>query len=344
MTPGTVHSTPYVRDPASFRGRVEMRPYESVALKGNAPGDPHVREVPVYLPPAALEGERLPVVFLLAAFTSRPQSWLETHPWKSGVVQAVDRAMAAGEMPPAILVMPDAFTHLGGSQYVNSEALGRYEDYVALELVEWVDATYPTRAGRRALMGKSSGGFGALHLGMRHPDTFGVVASISGDCHFEYGYAGDFLCALRGLEAHAGDPRAFLEAFQRTHDLSGDGHAVLSLLGMSACYSPNPASPLGFDLPIDLRTGARIPEVWERWLAFDPVVACSEYADALRSLDLLYLEAGTRDEFHLQFSLRVLVRRLQELGIPYVHEEFEGGHFALNERIPALLPRVIEAL
>ena len=335
----------YARDPFSFHGRVEMRPFASEALAENALGDPHVREVPVYLPPnAGAGGERLPVVFVLSGFTGRGHSLLETHPWKTCVVRDYDRGVERGDLPRAILVLPDCFTRLGGSQYVNSTAVGRYEDYVARELTAWVDATYPTEPGRRAVVGKSSGGFGAMHLAMRHPDTFPVAASISGDCHFEYCYGTEFLAALRGLRNHDFDPAKFLAAFAESHDLGGDGHAVLNLLAMSACYSPNPDSPLGFDLPIDLRTGARIPEVWERWLAFDPVVACSEYAEALRSLDLLYLEAGTRDEFHLQFSLRVLVRRLQELDIPCVHEEFEGGHFALNERIPALLPRVIEAL
>ena len=334
----------WLRDPHTFRGRLELRPFESEVLRDNPLSDPHVREVPVYVPPQAVQGERAPVVFLLTGFTGRPHALLETHPWKTGVVLAADRAMAAGELSPAILVMPDAFTRYGGSQFVNSGALGRYEDYVARELVAWVDEIYPTRAGRRALVGKSSGGFGALHLGMRHPRVFPVVASIAGDCHFEYGYAQDFLNALRGLQAHGGDPRAFLAAFEESHDLSGDGHAVLNLLAMSACYSPNPESELGFDLPIDLHTGERVPEVWERWLAFDPLVACEAHADALRSLELLYLEAGTRDEFHLQFGLRVLVRKLAALGIPCEHVEFEGGHFGLNDRYVELLPRLIAAL
>lgn len=333
----------WLRDPHVFRGRLEMRPFASEALKGNSLGDPHEREVPVYVPPQGVE-EPLPVVFLLVGFTGRPHSLLETHPWKSSVVLELDRAMAAGEHPPHVLVMPDAWTRYGGSQYVNSAAVGRYEDYVARELPAWVDEHYPTRRGRRGVVGKSSGGFGALHLGMHHPRVFPAVASIAGDCCFEYGYASDFLNAARGLGAHGGDPAAFLAEFDRTHDLSGDGHAVLNTLAMAACYSPDPSSELGFELPFDPRTGARRPEVWERWLAFDPVVACERYAGALRTLELLYLEAGDRDEFHLQFGLRILTDRLRELGVPFEHEEFEGGHFGLNERYPAVLRRVVEAL
>jgi Putative esterase len=333
----------WLRDPHTFQGRLEMRPFASEVLRGNPLGDPHEREVPVYVPPQGADGP-LPVTFLLTGFTGRPQALLETHPWRSSLVLDLDRAMASGEHPAHILVIPDAFTRYGGSQYVNSSAVGRYEDYVADELVRWVDEHYPTLSGRRAIVGKSSGGFGALHLGMRHPEVFPVVGSLSGDCHFEYGYAGDFLNALRGLGAHGGDPAEFLAAFDTSHDLSGDGHAVINTLAMAACYSPNPGSALGFDLPFDLGTGARVPEVWQRWLAFDPVVACEKHAEALRSLDLLVLEAGTRDEFHLQFGLRVLTERLRELDIPFEHTEFEGGHFGLNGRYPALLARLVAAL
>ena len=113
---------------------------------------------------------------------------------------------------------------------------------------------------------------------------------------------------------------------------------------MSACYSPNPDAQLGFDLPIDLHTGARVPEVWKRWLRFDPVCACEEYAQGLRSLDLLHLEAGTSDEFHLQFGLRVLAQRLTSLKIEHNHEEFDGGHFGINGRYVQLMPRLIEAI
>ena len=338
-----MHPDRLLRDPDTFQGRVEVHPFQSRVLENNALGDPALRETPIYLPPQA-GSEPLPVIYMLVGFTGRPHSLLETHPWKSGVILTLDRAMATGEMPPAIVVMPNGFTRYGGSQYVNSSAVGAYEDHVVQELVPWVDATFPVREGRRGIIGKSSGGFGALHLGMRHADLFGAVASISGDCHFEYGYATDFLPALRGLIPFDGDPARFLAAFEENHELGGDGHATLNLLAMSACYSPNPDSPLGFDLPIDPHTGARVSEVWERWLAFDPVCACEQHAEALRSLNLLHLEAGITDEFHLQFGLRILAQRLTSLNIEHCHEEFDGGHFGINERYVQLMPRLVEAL
>lgn len=343
MTPSTSTGEVARRDPTSFIGRVELPLVTSEVLCGNALGDPHVREVPVYLPPDHDAAERLPVVFLLAGFTGRGHSLLESHPWKAGFVRAWDQRVARGEAPRALLVMPDCFTRLGGSQYVNSSATGRYEDHVADELVPFIDARYAT-TGARAVAGKSSGGFGALHLAMRRPGLFQAVASISGDCCFEYPFAHELLTAARGLATLGGDPRRFLARFEEQHDLSGDAHAVLNVIAMSACYAPNPTSPWGFDLPVDIETGERRAAVWQRWLAFDPVVAAAHHVDALRGLALLHLEAGVKDEFHLQFGLRVLVRELARLAIPHEHEEHDGGHFGLDGRYHAVVPKLVAAL
>ena len=335
----------YLRDPHSFHGKVEMRPFASAALRDNPLGDPHEREVPVYLPPGHdAAGARFPVIFMLAGFTGRGHKMLETHPWHRGPVARFDEEVAAGRWAPAILVLPDAFTRLGGSQYVDSPAVGRYATYVAEELVRFVDELYPTSENARGIAGKSSGGFGALHLAMRHPGTFRAVASIAGDCHFEYGYASRFLESLRALMKWDCDPARFFEEFFETPKLTNDTHAVLELLAMSACYSPNPESGLGFDLPVDLETGERVPAVWQRWLEFDPLYACERSTEALRTLQWLYLECGRSDEFHLQFAARVLARKLRSLGIECEHEEFEGGHFDTNARWDAILSRMADVL
>ncbi len=336
-------AAPYL--PLAFQGRVETPTVESAALRGNRAGDPSVRELPIYLPPGwDAPGARFPVVFLLASFTSRGHSYLDTHPWHRGAVSRFDQAIAKGEMPPAILAMPDCFTRLGGSQYVNSAYNGGYEDHVVGELVPFVDSHYPSRPGPRAVAGKSSGGFGALHLGMRHPEVFAAVASLSGDCSFEDSLGPELLSCLRGLVPFQGDPARFLESFLSEPDLSGDAHAVINVLAMAACYSSNPASPLGFDLPMDLRTGARIESVWRRWLEFDPLHAVELYAANLKRLRLLHLECGLRDEYHIQWGTRRLSDKLKALGVPHNHEEHEAGHRGLDHRLLALLPKAIDAL
>ncbi len=331
-----------LHDPLAFRGRVEMPVVTSAALRDNPLGDPHVRELPVYVPPGARG--RLPLVVCLAGFTGRPQASLDTHPWHPGFVQRFDRAVAAGETPPAVLALPDCFTRLGGSQYVNSSAVGRYEDHVADELVPLLLERYPVDPARCAVLGKSSGGFGALRLAMRRPGLFAACASLSGDCGFDFLFPPEFLACLRGLVPHGGDPARFLADFRERPSLDGDGHAAVNVLAMAACYSPSPASPLGFDLPFDLATGELVPEVWERWLAFDPLRAAAAHADALRGLRLLHLECGLADEFHLQWGLRRLVRELARLGVPCAHEEHPGGHRGLEARYPAVIDRLTRAL
>ncbi len=331
--------------PLAFRGRVETPEFESALLRGNLAGDPFVRELPIYLPPGwDSAGACFPVVFLLASFTSRGHSLLDTHPWHRGLVSRFDQAVAAGQIPAAILVMPDCFTRLGGSQYVNSAFNGPYEDHLVRELVPFVDSHYPTRPGPRAIAGKSSGGFGALRLAMFHPDLFGAVASISGDCSFEDSLGPELLACLRGLVPFQSDPSPFLESFLSEPDLSGDAHAVINVLAMAACYSPNPASPLGFDLPMDMRTGERIEPVWRRWLEFDPLNAVGRHAENLKRLRLLHLECGLRDEYHLQWGTRRLSDKLRTLGIRHDHEEHDGAHRGLDHRLLAVLPKLIAAL
>jgi enterochelin esterase family protein len=322
-----------------------MRPFASRALRGNRAGDPHEREVPVYLPPGwDGDGTRFPVVFVLSGFTGRGQGYLETHPWRPGVVLSYDRAVAAGASPPAILVLPDCFTRMGGSQYVNSSWLGDYADYVAIELTAFVDAHYPTLPGRRAVLGKSSGGFGALHLAMRHPGVFAAAASVSGDLDFELCYAKRFTSCLRGLHPYGGDPARFLAAFWADPKLLDRAHDVLEVLAMAACYSPNPASPLGFDLPFDPSTASPLPAVFERWLAFDPLRAAERHRDQLCALELLHLECGVQDEFDLQFALRRFTKELARLRIPHVHEEHEGAHRGIDHRLLRLLPELARRL
>jgi S-formylglutathione hydrolase FrmB len=334
-----------VHHAGAFLGRVETPTLASAALRGNRAGDPHEREVCVYLPPdAGRGGERLPVVFLLAAFSGNARGFLETHPWRRGLVARYDAALAAGAMPRALLVLPDCFTRLGGGQYVNSSHLGNYEDYLVAEVVPFVDERYPTLPGPRAAAGKSSGGFGALRLGMRHPELFGAIASLSGDVAFEDALGPELLACLRGLVPYDGDPARFLEAFLAEPDLAGDAHAVINVLAMAACYSPNPASRLGFDLPMDLRTGERIDAVWQRWLAFDPLQAVAEHAHALERLRCLHLECGLRDEYHLQWGTRRLSDKLRALGVRHDHEEHPGSHRGLDARLLAVLPKLVASL
>lgn len=146
-----------------------------------------MRDIPLHFPPSYWAGaRRYPVIYWLHGFTGIGLSGVNRSMWIPSLPELIDRVIADGA-PEAILVMPDGATRYGGSQYLNSSATGRYEDYVVQDLVPYIDHTYRTLAsrGHRGVDGKSSVGYGALVLAMRHPEVFGGVASHSGDMYFE---------------------------------------------------------------------------------------------------------------------------------------------------------------
>lgn len=329
-------------------GQVVIERFDSTALRGNAAGDPHERLIPVYLPPSygREPGRRYPVAFVLSGFTGRGRMLLNDHPWSPALNDRMDALIARGACAEMILVMPDCLTRYGGSQYLNSSATGRYADHLIGELVPFVDHKYRTLAARehRGVAGKSSGGYGALVLGMKHPEVFGAVVCHSGDMYFDYCYRGDVPKFCSAVQ-EAGGIQPWLQEFEARHQKRDDDAVAFNILGMAAAYSPNPATPpFGFDLPCDLETGAFREEVWARWLEHDPLRLLDRHADELRSLRLLYLDCGTKDEFHLHHGARLFCRRLRALGIAHEYEEFDDGHRNVSYRYDVSLPRLGAAL
>ncbi len=327
-------------------GTVVTDLHESRVLKGNPLGDPHVRRLPVYLPPSYLQSRRrFPVIWVLAGFTGSGKMHLNRRPWGETFAERVDRLIRTRKMKEAILVFPDCFTTLGGSQYLNSSAVGRYEDYVVRELVPFVDRRYRTKPGpaSRAVMGKSSGGYGSIVLAMRHPDVFGLVACQSGDMLFEYCYFPDIPKFLTSLPKYGGSTKSFLRRFRKAPDkMKHEMLLMMNLVAMSACYAPRTDG--GYDLPFDTSTGAYRPEVFERWLEHDPYRMVNSHGEALSSLRALFIDVGNRDEFHLQLGARLLRDRLGELGVNCTYEEFDGGHFSTSYRYESSIPFLIRAL
>ena len=328
-----------------FEVREEL--FESEALRENPAGDPSSRRIPVILPrtPGALSSLGYPVLFLLAGFAGSGRQFLNFSAWSPSLPERLDRLRSRGLIGDLIVVCPDAFTLYGGSQYLNSAATGRYEDMIVGDLVDWVDARYPTlgRPQHWAIGGKSSGGYGALVLGMRHPEVFGAVACHSGDMYFDYSYRLDFPRLLRQLDRHGGLDgflRAFFAAPKKTSELV----LAMNIVAMAAAYSPSPAEPWRVKLPFDPETGEIREDVWQRWLAQDPIRLSERYADNLRRLKLLYLDCGRQDQFHLQYGLRILRKKLTALGVPHQAEEFDDDHSDTSYRYEVSLPKLWEAI
>ena len=234
------------------QSQIILENFHSVALQGNPLKDPYIRRVPVYLPPEYDPDQRYPTVYLLAAFAARGIKLLNDDLWQENIQERLDRLITNGEIQPMIVVMPDASTHYGGSQYINSSATGKYEDSI-LELVAFIDGKYPTLTdpNQRAVMGHSSGGYGALQFGMRHPGTFGLVAAHAPDLNFEMVYPMDFAPFCRFYEKAGKDGFHNMLANPGQALEKGTSFYVLAVAAMASCYSPNPDSPWGFDLPFD---------------------------------------------------------------------------------------------
>ena len=334
---------------SDWHGRLDRRSLESEALRGNPLGDPHVRPVYVYVPPGYDDDpeRRYPSVYVLQGLTGQVDMWLARERWGvRNYPELADELFARGDAPPCIVVYVDAWTRVGGSQYLDSPAVGRYHTYLCDEVVPWVDREYRTLAApaHRGIQGKSSGGYGAQITPMLRPDLFGALASHAGDALFEYCFLPEFPAAARALSReYDGSPRAFWEDFwgRRPHDKPSD-MPLVGVLSMAACYSPNEDG--SYELPFELPSGRLRDDVWARWLEWDPVRMVPRYADALRGLRGVYLDAGTRDEFHLDVGAGAMYEALGEIGVKAWFELFEGGHFGIDQRYPLGLRFLAERL
>ncbi len=328
---------------------IEMPEIASKALAKNPLGDPSTRRLPILLPPDyESSGRRYPIIVGLTGFTGRGIMMLNDSAWGPNLTQRLEALYAAG-MPHAILILPDCFTRYGGSQYINSAATGRYEDYVIDGLIPWIDAHYRTIPAleARGVFGKSSGGYGSMILGMRHPDVFGALACHSGDMFFDLCYARDFPAFCNAINRAGGVEewwRRTTEKIGAVEKLANEDMEALNILAMAACYSPDASAPLGIGLPMDLHTCERIPEVWARWLEWDPAEQLDRYENSLRGLRLFYMDCGNRDEFSLHFGARLMAKRLTERGIPFEYEEFDDGHMSVQYRYDVSLPKIAHAL
>ena len=329
----------------ALKGKIVIHSHESTTLRHNPLGDPYVRDLIVYLPPeySPSYSKGYVTVFLLAGFGGSGRSLLNYDPLGENIESKINRLISEGKCGPMILVMVDCFTRFGGNQYINSSATGMYEDYITKEIVPFVDRNYNTSS--HSVMGKSSGGYGALLLGMRNPEVFQGLVDHSGDAAFEYCYLPDFPKALATFRTNGNSPRRWLDEFWgKSNRHKKADEAALNVLAMAAHYSPNPESDLGVDLPFNINTGEILDEVWHRWLAWDPARIIRKYGGNLKKLKLVFIDCGTKDEFNLQWGARIIHSHLGDMGIRHYYEEFDDGHSNISYRYDVSLPKIYSEL
>jgi hypothetical protein len=319
---------------------------DSKSIAGNMLGDPTTREVQVYLC-KGWENGNLPIFVDLVGFTGSGRAHSNWKPFQESLPQRLDRLVAAGEMGPVALALPDCFTSLGGNQYINSKAMGNWADFLIEEMIPALESELPVIQGAkgRAVFGKSSGGYGAMVHGMLHPEHWGAIACHSGDMGFDRLFAGDFPKALMALEKRGGVD-GFLKHTSDSTKMKGEDFHTLMILAMAATYDADENSPKGIRLPVDPRTCVLDKERWANWLKWDPVVMLerSDVQDNLKELKGLFIDCGQQDQYNIQFGTRQLCDRLSELNIEHRYEEFEDTHSSIDYRMDISLPFLYRAL
>ena len=225
--------------PGARPDTVEHIKVHGLSLEANLEGDAADRDVLVFLPPsyATDKARRYPVVYALHGYSIGAQQWSqEIH-----VPQTIEGAFAKGAKE-MIVVLPDSKTIHNGSMYSSSVTTGDFENFIARDLVTYIDAHYRTLAAResRGLVGHSMGGYGASRIGMKHADVFGSLYIMSPCC-----------LSARGAGTLKPEDEAALAAVKSPADSAKLSFFPRAQLASAAAWSPNPKKPpLYLDLPV----------------------------------------------------------------------------------------------
>ncbi len=325
-------------------GTVTRLTLESKVLVSNMLGDPAERIIDVYLP-AGRDGRGLPLLVDIVGFTAGGPAHTNWKSFGENVPERLDRLIGDGAMPPCVVAFPDCFTRLGGNQYINSAAVGRWADFLIEECVPFVERTFTCGGvGKRGLFGKSSGGYGAIVHALLYPDFWAAAACHSGDMGFELCYLPEFPRLLRKLAKCDNSIRKWLENFYTAPKTKDDDIHDLMTLAMCASYDPDPDAYWGVRLPVTFDTCEVIAERWANFLKWDPCVMVEKRGEGLKKLKGLWIDCGDADQYNLVYGARRLHRSLEKFGVPHVYEEFPDNHSSVDYRMDRSLPFLAKAL
>lgn len=300
------------------QGTVQRITVHGKSLEGNLSGDSADRHVSVYLPASYKNnpGKRYPVVYFLHGYTDDDAKFYGFKKHWMTLPPLLDTVFAQGRAREMIVVTPDAYTRFQGSMYSNSVTTGNWEDFVAKELVAYVDTHYRTIPNResRGLCGHSMGGYGALRIGEKNPDVFSAVYLLSP-------------CCLNSPPANGESvPPAFLqtENIKTDEQLQQAPFFTKALFASAAAWSPNPANPPFYvDLPV--KDGQLQPDVLKKWDANRPLNSLDQYIFNIKKLKAIGFDAGAKDA-GIAASITTLDSELTKYGIKHSFEIYEGDH------------------
>ena len=299
------------------KGTVQRIRVHGKGLEGNLTGDSADRYVSIYLPAGYKNNpkKRYPVIYFLHGYTDDDAKFygLSSH-WMN-MVPILDSVFGTGKAREMIIVTPNAYTRFQGSMYSNSITTGNWEDYVAKELVAYMDSHYRTIASSagRGLCGHSMGGYGALRIGEKYPSVFSSVYLLSP-------------CCLNSGPPITIIPRSYLRAdsIKTIEDFQKADFGIKALFASAAAWSPNPGNPPFYiDLPI--KNGEINRSIEMKWMANRPLNTLDQYINNLKELKAIAFDAGTRDQ-GISASIRILDEELNKYGVKHFFEIYEGDH------------------
>lgn len=303
-------------------------------LRSGRLGDSVTREVGILLPPGydSKNKDRYPLVICLSGFGTTGNALATTyHAFEPPLHARLTQSMECGIMKKAIFVFPDCSTRYGGSQFINGVNAGAMQDFLLEGIIGFIDANYKTKPTPefRTVIGRSSGGYGAIRALLDRPDRIGFAGALAPDCMFEHCYLPFFPAALDYWENNGGyaqfvsDPRRVVLKDHRYM-------LAMSLIGMASVYAPreNPdCYGALFSLPYDPQTGIFNAAVWEEWKTHD-IDWCvkSINSETLAGLSTLRIRVGARDEYNMALSAQFLSLCLRESGMKFELRSFDGYH------------------
>jgi S-formylglutathione hydrolase FrmB len=299
----------------------------SESLKGNLLGDPADQPVAVYLPPnyETSPMKRFATLYLLHGFTGKIGNWTKNGYQGMRLGPMMDRLIAKGAIRDMVVVVPNGDNAYRGSFYTNSSVTGNWEDFISRDLVSYIDRNYRTiaRAGSRGITGHSMGGYGAILMGVKHPDVFGAVYAMSPAC---LGFEADLDAGNPAWSKALGiKSRAELKAEPKTLD----EFYVDAFVAMSAAFSPNPKRPpLYLDFPFQQNNGQIIPNesAHAAWRSKMPLHMIEDYKSNLSKLRGICIDVGEKEEFaHIRLTSARFSNELAKRNIPHVFEIYAKG-------------------
>jgi S-formylglutathione hydrolase FrmB len=301
----------------NLKGKVLHERFLAPSIEGNPAGEDAMRRLTIYLPPGYYQcKQHYPVIYFLHGMYGQDSATMADLE----INYLLDTAIAVKHIKPVIFVLPDSYTKYKGSFYTNSKLTGNWADFIAKDVVDYVDKHFRTIPNKdsRGICGASMGGNGALKMGMLFPDIFSsVYASTPATLNWSEGI------------------NTSMVAFKIISDAKSDSGIINNVSAMimtdlGRTYSPDLNKPPFYaDMPAYYMDDSLIIDtnVVNKWTQNFATNMIESHLTALKSLKAIKMDWGRNDAGrHVPVTCLQFSKKLEWYGITHFAEEYLGGH------------------